>query len=146
MGLRPTYGLSTIVRLRLSATLPDSAVGPTLGPSILDLTRAFQDGSLTPSSVVEGQCPDRTGAHPVPALRRLLTRRAGLLSGGQRQQLAIARALMTGPRVLILDEPTEGIQPNVVAEIQETILGLTRQGGLSVLLVEQRSQPPARTT
>jgi len=72
-----------------------------------------------------------------PALEGLLTRRAGLLSGGQRQQLAIARALMTGPRVLILDEPTEGIQPNVVAEIQETILGLTRQGGLSVLLVEQ---------
>jgi len=72
-----------------------------------------------------------------PALRGLLTRRAGLLSGGQRQQLAIARALMTGPRVLILDEPTEGIQPSVVAEIQETVLALTRRGGLSVLLVEQ---------
>jgi urea transport system ATP-binding protein len=72
-----------------------------------------------------------------PALRGLLTRRAGLLSGGQRQQLAIARALVTEPRVLILDEPTEGIQPSVVAEIEETVLGLTRRGGLSVLLVEQ---------
>ncbi|MFF5986909.1 urea ABC transporter ATP-binding subunit UrtE [Prauserella flavalba] len=72
-----------------------------------------------------------------PALSGLLSRRAGLLSGGQRQQLAIARALITEPRVLILDEPTEGIQPSVVAEIEETILTLTSKGGLSVLLVEQ---------
>ncbi|WP_040784107.1 urea ABC transporter ATP-binding subunit UrtE [Nocardia pneumoniae] len=72
-----------------------------------------------------------------PALRDLLTRKAGLLSGGQRQQLAIARALITEPRLLILDEPTEGIQPSVVAEIERTIMELTRRGGLSVLLVEQ---------
>jgi len=72
-----------------------------------------------------------------PALRGLLTRRAGLLSGGQRQQLAIARALITGPKVLILDEPTEGIQPNVVQEIEDAITSLTAAGGLAVLLVEQ---------
>ncbi|MCW6010444.1 urea ABC transporter ATP-binding subunit UrtE, partial [Micromonospora sp. CPCC 205371] len=72
-----------------------------------------------------------------PALRGLLNRRAGLLSGGQRQQLAIARALITSPKLLLLDEPTEGIQPSVVAEIEQTILGLTERGGLSVLLVEQ---------
>lgn len=72
-----------------------------------------------------------------PALRGLLERRAGLLSGGQRQQLSIARTLLTRPRMLILDEPTEGIQPNVVADIERVITDLTRRGDLSVLLVEQ---------
>ena len=71
-----------------------------------------------------------------PALVPLAGKRAGLLSGGQRQQLAIARALLTEPSFLILDEPTEGIQPSVVAEIERAIIGLAKEG-LKVLLVEQ---------
>ena len=71
-----------------------------------------------------------------PALEKFATRKAGLLSGGQRQQLAIARALITEPKMLILDEPTEGIQPTIVAEIEHTIMQLASEG-LSVLLVEQ---------
>ena len=81
-----------------------------------------------------------------PALRGLLARRAGLLSGGQRQRLAIARTLLTQPRMLILDEPTEGIQPNVVAEIEQVIVDLTRRGDLSVLLVEQHVGFALRST
>jgi len=81
-----------------------------------------------------------------PALADLLDRRAGLLSGGQRQQLAIARTLLTKPRLLILDEPTEGIQPNVVEDIEEVILDLTRRGDLTVLLVEQHVGFALRST
>ncbi|GAA3540779.1 urea ABC transporter ATP-binding subunit UrtE [Aeromicrobium flavum] len=72
-----------------------------------------------------------------PALKDLLDRRAGQLSGGQRQRLAIARTLVTEPRLLILDEPTAGLQPNVVEEIEQVISSLTGRGDLTVLLVEQ---------
>lgn len=73
-----------------------------------------------------------------PVLKEMLNRRGGDLSGGQQQQLAIGRALVTDPQLLILDEPTEGIQPNIVAEIGDIIKKLNQDIGLTVLLVEQK--------
>ncbi len=73
-----------------------------------------------------------------PVLKEMLGRRGGDLSGGQQQQLAIGRALVIRPKMLILDEPTEGIQPNIVQEIGNIIRRLNEEFGLTVLLVEQK--------
>jgi urea transport system ATP-binding protein len=80
-----------------------------------------------------------------PVLKEMKSRRGGDLSGGQPQQLAIGRALVLDPKLLILDEPTEGIQPNIVRDIGEVIRKLNREMGLTVLLVEQKL-PFARRT
>ncbi len=73
-----------------------------------------------------------------PVLKKMMRRRGGDLSGGQQQQLAIGRALVLQPKLLILDEPTEGIQPNIVHEIGDIVLRLNKEEGLTVLLVEQK--------
>jgi urea transport system ATP-binding protein len=73
-----------------------------------------------------------------PVLKQMLNRRGGDLSGGQQQQLAIGRALVLQPKMLILDEPTEGIQPNIVHQIGDIVLKLNQAEGLTVLLVEQK--------
>ncbi|WP_372053384.1 ABC transporter ATP-binding protein (plasmid) [Tistrella mobilis] len=72
-----------------------------------------------------------------PRLTRLLDRRGGALSGGEQQLLALARCLCTEPRMILLDEPTEGIQPNILDEIVETLHELRRQTGIAMILVEQ---------
>ena len=87
---------------------------------------------------------DRVGSVPesvfhfFPALKHMLGRRGGDLSGGQQQQLAIGRALVLNPKLLILDEPTEGIQPNIVQEIGDILLRLNQEENLTILLVEQK--------
>jgi urea transport system ATP-binding protein len=84
----------------------------------------------------ERRVPDRI--HDLfPVLKTMLKRRGGDLSGGQQQQLAIARALVTRPRLLVLDEPTEGIQPSIIKDIARVIARLRSEGEMAILLVEQ---------
>ena len=72
-----------------------------------------------------------------PVLKQMLSRRGGDLSGGQQQQLAIGRSLAFGPKLLILDEPTEGIQPSIIKDIERAIRALAEEGSMAILLVEQ---------
>ncbi len=73
-----------------------------------------------------------------PMLKQHLGRQGGLLSGGQQQQLAIARGLMSNPKMMLLDEPTEGIQPSIVQEIEDTLKRINREKGITLIVVEQK--------
>ena len=92
-------------------------------------------GAIAHGKKVNGKLDRIFGLFPI--LEEFLPRKGGMLSGGQQQQLAVARALLTEPKVLILDEPTEGIQPNIIDQIGETIKMLRKEGTMSILLVEQ---------
>ena len=81
-----------------------------------------------------------------PILKEFLNRQGGDLSGGQQQQLAIARALLTDPKVMLLDEPTEGIQPNIVEKIEEVLVDLNSNHGMTLILVEQNVEFVRRAT
>jgi urea transport system ATP-binding protein len=93
----------------------------------LEIGLATKPGAAVPARVFE----------LFPVLREMLHRRGGDLSGGQQQQLAIGRALAMGPALLILDEPTEGIQPSIIKDIERVIRSLARSGEMAILLVEQ---------
>ncbi len=92
---------------------------------------------LAPLPRHERRLPEEEIFSLFPVLREMLKRRGGDLSGGRQQQLAIARALVTRPRLLILDEPTEGIQPSIIKEIERVIRDLAARGDMAILLVEQ---------
>lgn len=91
---------------------------------------------LVAHGLSNGTIPDEI-LQRFPVLQTMLARKGGLLSGGQQQQLAIARALVTQPTLLLLDEPTEGIQPSIILDIEESIHRLKQEGRMAILLVEQ---------
>ncbi len=92
---------------------------------------------LAASSKKSGKVPEEIFEF-FPMLKQHLKRQGGLLSGGQQQQLAIARGLMCNPQIMLLDEPTEGIQPSIVQEIEETLKRINREKGITILVVEQK--------
>ena len=145
MGLVPvTSGTATLDGVELLARSPEQRAR--LGIGYVPQGREIFPQLTVEENLQVGMAARRDRSRRIPprvfeifpVLERMRQRRGGDLSGGQQQQLAIGRALVLEPRLLILDEPTEGIQPNIVHEIGDIILRLNREIGVTVLLVEQK--------
>ena len=103
-----------------------------------NLLLGFWARSDKPNGTVEKTAFDEV-YHLFPKLTQILNRPGGVLSGGEQQQLAIGRAILSNPKLLLLDEPTEGIQPSIVDQIEDVIIGFKNQRRFAILLVEQGS-------
>ena len=145
MGLVPvTSGTATLDGVELLARSPEQRAR--LGIGYVPQGREIFPQLTVEENLQVGMAARRDRSRRIPrrvfeifpVLERMRQRRGGDLSGGQQQQLAIGRALVLEPRLLVLDEPTEGIQPNIVHEIGDIILRLNREAGVTVLLVEQK--------
>ena len=101
-----------------------------------NLLLGFWARSDKPNGTVEKTAFDEV-YHLFPKLTQILNRPGGVLSGGEQQQLAIGRAILSNPKLLLLDEPTEGIQPSIVDQIEDVIIGFKHQRRFAILLVEQ---------
>jgi urea transport system ATP-binding protein len=145
MGLLPVSSGQVLFDGRDLCTLPAEKRAH-LGIGYVPQGREIFSQLTVEENLRVGLAARRTPSHTVPeqvfeifpVLKQMLRRRGGDLSGGQQQQLAIGRALVLEPRLLILDEPTEGIQPGIVHQIGDILLRLNREIGLTVLLVEQK--------
>jgi urea transport system ATP-binding protein len=141
--VKPDTGLVTLAGTELTGLPPDARARQGIGyvPQGRDIFPHLTVWeNLKLGLVVHGVrsvAPVERVLELFPILKQFLQRKGGVLSGGQQQQLAIARALLTDPKILILDEPTEGIQPNIIDLIGDTLVKIKKEGKISILLVEQ---------
>jgi urea transport system ATP-binding protein len=142
-ALRPQAGTVTLDGVRLNGLSPEARARHGIGyvpqgreifPH-LTVEENLKIGAIAQGKKLNGNLDRVFSLFPI--LKEFMPRKGGMLSGGQQQQLAIGRALLTEPKILILDEPTEGIQPNVIDQIGDTIRLLREEGKMGILLVEQ---------